>query len=113
MDKLKLELDVVLPENGDCERCVERLQTSLQQHRGVEEAHVDRTGRSPRLCLHFDPDLVSLAEIEFQDKWQRARIAVAAVNSSQAVVEAQLMRVLREAESTVGGTIVEHGIEYF
>ena len=30
MDKLKLELDVLLPQNGDCERCVDRLQTSLQ-----------------------------------------------------------------------------------
>lgn len=56
---------------------------------------------------------VSLAEIEFQDKWQRARIAVAAVNSSRTVVEELLMRVLREAEGTVGGTIVEHGIEYY
>lgn len=56
---------------------------------------------------------VSLAEIEFQDKWQRARIAVAAVNSSRTVVEELLMRVLREAEGTVGGTIVEHAIEYY
>jgi hypothetical protein len=56
---------------------------------------------------------VSLAEVEFQDKWQRARIGVAAVNSSQAAVEDLLARVLREAEETVGGTVVEHRIEYF
>jgi Zn2+/Cd2+-exporting ATPase len=64
MDKLKLELDVLLPENGECERCVDRLQTSLQQHRGVEQAHVDREGPASRLCLHYDPELISLAEIE-------------------------------------------------
>jgi hypothetical protein len=56
---------------------------------------------------------VSLAEVEFQDKWQRTRIGVAAVNSSRAVVEELLTRILREAEGTVGGTIVEHRIEYF
>jgi uncharacterized protein YlxP (DUF503 family) len=56
---------------------------------------------------------VSLAEVEFQDKWQRARIAVAAVHSSRTVVEELLTRVLREAEGTIGGTIVEHGIEYY
>ena len=59
MDKLKLELDVLLPQNGECERCVDRLQTSLRQQRGVAEAHVDRAGASPRLCLHYDPDLVT------------------------------------------------------
>lgn len=64
MDKLKLELDVLLPENGDCERCVDRLESTLLTHRGVQEAHVDRAGPEPRLCLHFDPDLISMAEIE-------------------------------------------------
>ena len=66
MDKLKLELDVLLPLNGECERCVDQLQTSLRQQRGVAEAHVDRAGAVPRLCLHYDPDLVPLAEIERQ-----------------------------------------------
>ncbi len=56
---------------------------------------------------------VSLAEVEFQDKWQRARIGVAAVNSSRAVVEELLARVLREAEATEGGTITEHRIEFY
>jgi len=56
---------------------------------------------------------VALAEVEFQDKWQRARIGVTAVSSSRVVVEELLTRVLREAEGTVGGTIVEHRIEYY
>jgi hypothetical protein len=56
---------------------------------------------------------VALAEVEFQDKWQRTRIGVAAVSSSRVVVEELLTRVLREAEGTVGGTIVEHRIEYY
>lgn len=76
MDKLKLELDVLLPQNGACERCVEQLQTTLSQHRGVEQAHVDRQGPSPRLCLHFDPNLISLAEIE-----RHARAAGATVQA--------------------------------
>jgi uncharacterized protein len=56
---------------------------------------------------------VSLAEVEFQDKWQRALIGVAAVNSSQAVVEELLTRVLREAEEMPGGQVVEHRMEYY
>jgi uncharacterized protein len=56
---------------------------------------------------------VSLAEVEFQDKWQRARIGVAAVNASRTVVEDLLARVLREAEENAGGMVVEHRIELF
>lgn len=56
---------------------------------------------------------VSLAEVEFQDKWQRARLGVAAVNSSRAAVEELLARVLREAEETTGGTVVEHRVELY
>jgi uncharacterized protein len=56
---------------------------------------------------------VSVAEIEFQDKWQRARIGIVAVNSRPHVVEELLTRILGEAEETLGGTITEHRIEYF
>ncbi len=66
MDKLKLEIALLLPENGECEQCVDRLQSSLGLQRGVESAHVDRDGATPRLCLHYDPNLVTLAEIERQ-----------------------------------------------
>ncbi len=64
MDKLKLEINILLPQNGDCERCVDRLQSTLRENRGIQEAHVDRAGSSPRLCLHYDPDLITLADIE-------------------------------------------------
>ena len=78
--------------------------------RSLKDKRQSLRGFKDRIRNHHN---VSLAEIEFQDKWQRVRIAVAAVNSSRAVVEELLMRVLREAEGTVGGTIVEHGIEYY
>ena len=56
---------------------------------------------------------VSVAEVDFQDKWQRARIAVAAVNSRPHDVEDLLNRILNEAEEFVEGTIVDHRIDYF
>lgn len=55
---------------------------------------------------------VSLAEIDFQDKWQRALIGVAAVNSSRSLVETLLNRVLTEAETTLEGEITGHRIEF-
>ena len=64
IEKLKLEIPLLLPENGDCADCVQRLQEALHVHKGIEEAHVDQSSDPPRLCLHYDPNLISLAEVE-------------------------------------------------
>jgi len=60
MTKIKIEADLLLPRGKDCEPCLERLQGRVQAYRGVEVAHVDRDGGHPRLCLHYDPGLVSV-----------------------------------------------------
>jgi len=64
IEKLKLEIPVLLPENGDCAECVQRFQEALRLHKGIEEAHVDQCSDPPRLCVHYDPNLISLAEVE-------------------------------------------------
>jgi Cd2+/Zn2+-exporting ATPase len=65
MEKLDLELHVLLPAAPD-ERdgCTARLCTSLKGTRGVSEVHVERKNGAPLVCLHYDPDLVSLAALE-------------------------------------------------
>ncbi len=47
-----------------------------------------------RLRNHFN---VSLAEVEHQDLWQRARLAVVSVNTDQAHLDATLSSVASEA----------------
>ncbi len=66
VDKLKLEIPVLLPESSACPDCVQRLQEALRLRKGIEEAHVDQSGDPSRLCLHYDPNLISLAELERQ-----------------------------------------------
>ncbi len=65
MEKLELELTALLPTAPD-ERdgCTARLCALLQGTRGVSEVHVERKNGAPLLCLHYDPDLVSLAVLE-------------------------------------------------
>jgi hypothetical protein len=41
---------------------------------------------------------VSVAEVEYQDLWQRARLAVVSVNTDQAHLESTLQAVTGEAE---------------
>ena len=72
MAKIKIEADLLLPQGNGCQPCLERLQERVRAYRGVAVAHVDYgdgrdgdgDGRGDRararLCLHYDPDLVSV-----------------------------------------------------
>ena len=65
-EHIRLDLPVLLPEIPDeADRCVERLLAELRERDGVSEAHVvGATMSEPtKLCIHYDPDKVSLARI--------------------------------------------------
>ena len=67
VQKIKLDLPVVLPANRDCQPCTERLLESLRQRDGVFEAHLDHSGgQAAQLCLHYDPGLLTMAAVEQQ-----------------------------------------------
>ena len=67
--RLRLAVPVLLPEVADArDACVARLAAILEGRRGVERVHVDVAGSL--LCLHYDPEQVTLADLE--------RMAVAA-----------------------------------
>ena len=66
MAKTKLELSFVLPGVPDArDRCVQRLTEELKRHDKIDEAHFPSTlgDQEDRICIHFDPSLVSLAEV--------------------------------------------------
>ncbi len=61
-----------------------------------------RSLKDKRRVLHGFKDRlrrynVALAEIDFQDKWQRSRLGIVTVNSHQTLVEEVLGRVLADA----------------
>ena len=64
MEKVKIEVDLVLPRGKDCEPCLRRLEERLGAYRGVEVAHVDRDdsrdGGRPHLCVHYQPGLLNV-----------------------------------------------------
>ena len=63
---LQLDLPLLLPEvsdNGD--GCIARLEALLLDKIGIEQAHlVPPNGGPARFCLHYDPDVVPLAQVE-------------------------------------------------
>lgn len=62
-EKLLLDLALILPDIPDeQDACVERM-TSLLQGKGIDRAHVVREDGKARLCLHYDPERIGLAEV--------------------------------------------------
>lgn len=65
-DKMKLDLSVILPGIPDAaDACVSRLLERLRGRDGVDDAHILPAidDQSPQLCIHYDPDRLSLARI--------------------------------------------------
>jgi hypothetical protein len=65
-DRIQLDLPVLLPDVPDAkDTCVKRLTESLQGRAGIGRAHVatSENGEPDRLCVHYDPDVVSLPRI--------------------------------------------------
>ncbi|OYX92700.1 MAG: heavy metal translocating P-type ATPase, partial [Novosphingobium sp. 35-62-5] len=66
-DKLKLDIPLILPNVSDvADACVDRLIKTIEVREGVETVHVEAAseGVPPRLCIHYDPDQLSLPRIQ-------------------------------------------------
>ncbi|MES2304640.1 MAG: heavy metal translocating P-type ATPase [Gemmatimonadota bacterium] len=68
--KVRIDIPVLLPDLPDArDACVERLTTMLASYQGVSQAHVgsvdseDESTPGNVLCLHYDPDVITLARL--------------------------------------------------
>ncbi len=63
--KYQLDIPLALPGVDDAnDGCVARLQELLREQRGVTMAHIDEENGKPVLCLHYDPNLMTLEKLE-------------------------------------------------
>jgi Zn2+/Cd2+-exporting ATPase len=73
-----VDLPILLPDvPGEDDACVARLQSAILEQRGVLTTRVvaAEEGRSARLWLEFDPEVISLQEVERQARAAGARVA--------------------------------------
>ena len=73
--KLQVDLDIILPGMDSADECVQILTDRLGQHRGVEKAHVIHENGDAQLCLHFDPNFISLSDVKRVAKESGAEVA--------------------------------------
>jgi len=61
---LQLDIPLLLPEvKNERDQCIERLKERLSNQRGVYKVHIERGDENPLLCLHYDPNLFTLAQV--------------------------------------------------
>lgn len=65
-DALRLNVPVVLPDGPDCDACGERMVLALSNRRGVHDVHLSKEQGTTVLCLHYDPNLLTLQALERQ-----------------------------------------------
>src|SRR5512136_2322440 len=62
---IELDFQLLLPGvEAEDDACLARLETALQNQKGLQRAHVERDKRPVCLCLHYDPNTLSLAEVK-------------------------------------------------
>ncbi len=63
--KLRLDIPLILPGDAQaCDRCIAALTGAVKNQDGVEEAHVvKREKGAGELCVHYDPEQLTLEEI--------------------------------------------------
>lgn len=120
MEKLKLDLEVLLPGVPDADdTCVRRMQEELASVRGVTQTHIERNGTRAVVCLHYDPAHVTLAALQrltqragaqISNRFQHEIISVAGMDCSDCTltIEHTLQRmdgVLNASVSYAAGTL--------
>jgi hypothetical protein len=63
---LQLDLPVLLPNApGESDKCVDRLVTELSGREGMYRVHVEQasSGKPPKLCIHYDPEVLNLGRV--------------------------------------------------
>lgn len=99
---LQLEIPVVLPHIEDeRDQCVGRLTELIAARKGIQQAHVERQNGQALVCLHYDPNLLSLEAVQrlaqragaqITDRFHHIHLPIAGMDCSDCV------------------TVIEHGV---
>ncbi|MEW5976268.1 MAG: HAD-IC family P-type ATPase [Acidobacteriota bacterium] len=113
MEKLKLEIELLLPKIPDArDGCVARLQRQLAAIRGVTEAHIEGSNGKARLCIHYDPALLTLATVkrlatkagaEVSNRYQHELIPVEGMDCSDCILAIE--HGLRRMDGVLAATV--------
>jgi Cd2+/Zn2+-exporting ATPase len=62
---IEIDLQLLLPGvEAENDACISRLETSLRERKDLNRAHIERDKSPVTLCLHYDPDVLTLEEVK-------------------------------------------------
>ena len=62
---IELEIQSLLPGvENDEDSCVRRLEAALQKQPRMQRAHLENCENGVKLCLHYDPEMISVSEVK-------------------------------------------------
>jgi len=62
---IQLQIPLLLPGVEDeHDGCLSRLETALAGQKGILRAHLERDRTPVNLCLHYDPNLLSIEQVQ-------------------------------------------------
>ena len=62
---IELEIPLLMPGvENDKDQCLSRLEASFQNYKGIIRAHIERDKSPVGLCLHYDPNLLTLSDVK-------------------------------------------------
>src|SRR3972149_919285 len=62
---IELEIPLLLPGiENEKDECLVRLETSFLNYKGIRRAHIERDKSPVDLCLHYDPNLLTLSDVK-------------------------------------------------
>ena len=77
MDKIKIDIDIVLPDiPNEKDDCVQRIIAVTGQRKGIEKVHIvpETTTSKAKLCFHYDPGQITIEEVQILAKEAGAEI---------------------------------------
>jgi len=86
------------------------LDLHLPHARSLKEKRMALNRIRDRIRQRFN---AALAELDFQDVWQRARLGIVTLNSQKSMVDGQLQAVLKDVERSFEGETVVVEVRYF
>ena len=101
---IQLDIPLLLPELEDSrDACLVQLEKALQYRKGIQRVHIRPEEEPAQLCLHYDPNLISLAAVrrlarqagsEFTERYRHERFPVYGMDAADAADA--LARILQE-----------------
>ena len=77
MEKVKINLDIILPDVPDeKDACVQRIITEMRGRRGIENVHIvpESADKKAQLCFHYNPDIITVDQVQKMAEQAGAKI---------------------------------------